>query len=100
MADMPVVDDWDAYMDVTKVAALGKIDSDDFLVNRTFGTDLRIINTSEVGDVRNRCQEFVVRLVDAILSLHVAIFISVFNVFAVSCFWKETTVVLLDFLES
>ena len=67
---MPVLTDWDAYMDASKVAALGKIDSEDFFANHTFGDKLMHANTGEVCDVRNRCRDFMNHFVDAILSLH------------------------------
>ena len=67
---MPVLTDWDAYMDSSKVAALSKIDADAFLVNHPFGDVLRRANTGEVRDIRNRCLAFMDHLVDAILSLH------------------------------
>ena len=67
---MPVLTDWDAYMDSSRVAALGKIDANDFLDNQPFGDALRRANTGEVRDVRNRCLDFMDHLVDAILSLH------------------------------
>ena len=66
---MPVLSDWDAYMDSSKVADLGKIDVF-FLANHPFGDALRRANTGEVRDVRSRCLDFMDHLVDAILSLH------------------------------
>ena len=70
VADMPVLSDWDAYMDSSKVAVLGKIYVKDFLANHPFGDALRRANTGEVRDVRSRCLDFMNHLVDAILSLH------------------------------
>ena len=70
MADMPVLSDWDAYMDSSKLAALGKIDVDDFLANHPFGDLLKRANTGEVRDIRSHCLDFMDHLVDAILSLH------------------------------
>ena len=55
VADLPVLSDWDAYMDSSRVAALGKIDVDDFLANHPFGDALRRAYTGEVRDVRSRC---------------------------------------------
>ena len=63
VADMPVLDDWDTNLDVAKVAALGKVDTDGFLVIRLFGTELRRANTGKVRDIRSRCREFGDRLV-------------------------------------
>ena len=62
---MPVLPNWDGLMDISKVAALSNIDSDDFLANHPFGA-----KTGEVRGVRNRCRDFMDHLVDAILSLN------------------------------
>ena len=59
-------------MNASNVASLGKVETPDFLVNNPFGVELMRSNTSEECDFRNhRWQEFVVRLVNIILSLHV-----------------------------
>ena len=73
IADMPVLSDWKAYMDSSELAALDKIDVDDFLANHPFGDSLRRANTGEVRDIRSRCLDFIDYLVDAILSLHLVI---------------------------
>ena len=67
---MPELNDWDAYMDSPKIAAFGKADSADFLVNHSFGEELRKSSTQELCEFRRRCQEFMDRLVEVILSLH------------------------------
>ena len=69
LSDIPELNDWDAYMDSTKIATLGKVDSADFLVNHSFGEELRRSNTQELCEFRLRCQEFMDRLVEVILSL-------------------------------
>ena len=57
-------------MDSSKLAALGKIDVDDFLANHPFGDSLGRANTGEVRDIRSRCLELIDHLMDAFLSLH------------------------------
>ena len=67
---MPELNDWDAYMDSPKIAAFGKAGSADFLVNHSFGEEMRRSSTQELCEFRRRCQEFMDRLVEVILSLH------------------------------
>ena len=70
LSDMPELNDWDAYLDSPKIAAFGKADSADFLVNHSFGEELRRSSTQELCEFRRRCQELMDRLVEVILSLH------------------------------
>ena len=58
-------------MDSSKLESFEKISSDDFLTNHEFGAELHRSSTSEVCEFRNRCREFVDRLVDVILSQQV-----------------------------
>ena len=58
-------------MDSSKLESFEKISSDDFLTNHEFGAELHRSSTGEVCEFRNRCREFVDRLVDVILSQQV-----------------------------
>ena len=61
-------------MDPSKLDSIEKISSDDFLVNNDFGVELHRSNTSGACEFRNRCREFVDRLVDVILNQQLASF--------------------------
>ena len=71
VSSLPPLDEWDSYIDSSKSHAFEKISSDDFLNNYEFGVELHRSNTSEVCEFRNRCREFVDRLVDVILGQQV-----------------------------
>ena len=58
-------------MDSSKLESFEKISSDDFLTNHELGAELHRSSTSEVCEFRNRCREFVDRLVDVFLSQQV-----------------------------
>ena len=102
LSDMPELNDWDAYMDSPKIAAFGKVDSADFLVNHSFGEELRRSNTQELCEFRRRCQEFMDRLVEVVLFLHLvsAEFYQGIYCLVPSCWWRGTTVTFLIFLRS
>ena len=68
---MPALNDWESHMDPSKLQAFEKISTDDFLHNYEFGAELHRSNTSEAREFRNRCREFVDRLVDVILEQQV-----------------------------
>ena len=67
LADLPELNDWAAYMDPEKIKAFKKIDTADFLLNYEFGEELQRGTTGELKEFRNRCREFMDRLVDVLL---------------------------------
>ena len=71
VSGLPQMDDWEAYMDPSKLKDLEKISSEDFLKSYEFGTELHRANTGELREFRNRCREFVDHLVDVILAQQV-----------------------------
>ena len=71
LSSLPPLDDWESYMDSSKLESFEKISSDDFLTNHEFGAELHRSSTSEVCEFRIRSREFVDRLVDVILSQQV-----------------------------
>ena len=71
VSGLPQMDDWEAYMDPSKLKNLEKISSEDFLKSYEFGTELHRANTGELCEFRNRCREFVDHLVDVILAQQV-----------------------------
>ena len=71
LSSLPPLDEWESYMDSSKLDSFEKVSSDDFLNNYEFGVALHRSNTSQVCEFRNRCREFVDRLVDVILSMQV-----------------------------
>ena len=58
-------------MEPSKLDAFEKTSSDDFLKNHEFGVELHRSNTDVMCEFRNRCREFVDRLVDVILGQQV-----------------------------
>ena len=58
-------------MEPSKLDSLEKVSSDDFLKNHEFGVELHRSNTDVVCEFRNRCREFVDRLVDVIVGQQV-----------------------------
>ena len=54
-------------MDVTKIEKFKKIDTTDFLLSHDFGEELQRGKTGEMQEFRNRCREFMDRLVDVLL---------------------------------
>ena len=58
-------------MEPSKLDAFEKTSSDDFLKNHEFGVELHGTNTDMMCEFRNRCREFVDRLVDVILGQQV-----------------------------
>ena len=64
---LPELHDWEAYMDVSKIEAFKKIDTADFLLSHDFGEELQRGKTGEMQEFRNRCREFMDRLVDVLL---------------------------------
>ena len=58
-------------MEPSKLDSFEKISSDDFLKNHEFGVELHRSNTDVMCEFRNRCREFVDRLVDVILGQQV-----------------------------
>ena len=71
LSSLTPLDDWESYMDSSKLDSFRRVSSDDFLNNHEFGVELHRSNTGEVCEFRNRCREFVDRLVDVILSQQV-----------------------------
>ena len=67
LSSLPELNDWAAYMDTEKVASFKKIDTADFLLNHEFGVELQRGTTGELTEFRNRCREFMDRLVDVLL---------------------------------
>ena len=67
MADLPELNDWAVYMDSEKIKAFKKIDSANFLLNYEFGEELQRGTTGELKEFRNRCRDFMDRLVDVLL---------------------------------
>ena len=64
---LPELHDWETYMDVSKIEAFKKIDTADFLLSHDFGEELQRGKTGEMQEFRNRCREFMDRLVDVLL---------------------------------
>ena len=58
-------------MEPNKLQAFEKVSTDDFLQSYEFGAELHRSNTDEAREFRNRCREFVDRLVDVILGQQV-----------------------------
>ena len=71
VSELPELNDWAAYMDASKIECFKKIDSSDFLLNYEFGEELQRGTTGELQEFRNRCREFMDRLVDVILECYV-----------------------------
>ena len=67
VTDLPELNDWAAYMDSEKIKAFRKIDTANFLLNYEFGEELQRGSTGELKEFRNRCREFMDRLVDVLL---------------------------------
>ena len=67
ISGLPELHDWEAYMDVSKIETLKKIDTADFLLSHDFGEELQRGKTGEMQEFRNRCREFMDRLVDVLL---------------------------------
>ena len=67
ISSLPELHDWEAYMDVSKIEAFKKIDTADFLLSQDFGEELQRGKTGEMQEFRNRCREFMDRLVDVLL---------------------------------
>ena len=67
---MPNMNNWDAYMSVEKVASIDEVSTDDFLNCHEFGEELRCCGTGSARECLNRSREFIDRLVDLILELH------------------------------
>ena len=67
LSSLPELNDWAAYMDTEKIASFKKIDTADFLLSHTFGEELQRGTTDELKEFRNRCREFMDRLVDVLL---------------------------------
>ena len=67
LSGLPDLHDWEAYMDVSKVETFKKVDTADFLLNHSFGEELQRGKTGEMQEFRNRCREFMDRLVDVLL---------------------------------
>ena len=67
ISGLPELHDWEAYLDVSKVEAFKKIDTADFLLSHDFDEELQRGKTGEMQEFRNRCQEFMDRLVDVLL---------------------------------
>ena len=71
VSDLPELHDWAAFMDSSKIAAFKKVDTADFLLNYEFGMELQRGTTGELREFRNRCREFMDRLVDVLLECNV-----------------------------
>ena len=71
VSSLPALNDWESYMEPSKLQAFEKVSTDDFLQNYEFGAELHRSNTDEAREFRNRCREFVDRLVDVILGQQV-----------------------------
>ena len=67
LSSLPELNDWAAYMDTEKIASFKKIDTADFLLSHEFGVELQRGSTGELTEFRNRCREFMDRLVDVLL---------------------------------
>ena len=67
LTDLPELNDWTAYMDSEKIKVFRKIDTASFLLNYEFGEELQRGSTGELKEFRNRCREFMDRLVDVLL---------------------------------
>ena len=67
LTDLPELNDWAAYMDSEKIKEFRKIDTASFLLNYEFGEELQRGSTGELKEFRNRCREFMDRLVDVLL---------------------------------
>ena len=63
------MNDWDSYMIVDKVAKIDKMSAADFLMNESFGIELRQSRSSEASGFPNQSREFVECLIDGILGL-------------------------------
>ena len=67
LSELPDLHDWEAYMDVTKIEKFKNINTTDFLLSHDFGEELQRGKTGEMQEFRNRCGEFMDRLVDVLL---------------------------------
>ena len=59
VSSLPALNDWESYMEPSKLQAFEKVSTDDFLQNYEFGAELHRSNTGEAREFRNRCREFV-----------------------------------------
>ena len=48
LSELPALHNWEAYMDVTKIEKLKKIDTADFLLSHNFGEELQRRKTGEM----------------------------------------------------
>ena len=71
VSSLSALNDWESYMEPSKLQAFEKVSTDDFLQSYEFGAELHRSNTDEAREFRNRCREFVDRLVDVILGQQV-----------------------------
>ena len=94
VSSLPPLNDWDSYMEPSKLDAFEKASSDDSLKNHEFGVELHRSNTDVMCEFRNRCREFVDRLVDVILGQQVVSsdFLQGCIAFAPNCSSKVTIV--------
>ena len=67
LSSLPELNDWAAYMDTENIASFKKIDTADSLLSHEFGKELQRGTTGELKEFRNRCREFMDRLVDVFL---------------------------------
>ena len=63
------MNDWESYMSIDKLTTIGKVGTDSFLSNDSFGVELRQSKSSEAAEFLNQSREFVDCLIDAILGL-------------------------------
>ena len=71
VSSLSALNDWESYMEPSKLQAFEKVSTDDFLQSYDFGAELHRSNTDEAREFRNRCRAFVDRLVDVILGQQV-----------------------------
>ena len=63
LSSLPAIHDWDAYMDVEKVASFPVAPIDEFLAHCDYGKYLLSSKASEMPKFCGRCREFIDRLV-------------------------------------
>ena len=67
------LNDWAAYMDSSKIEPFSKIDTADILLNHEIGEELQRGTTGDLQESRNRCREFMDRLVDVLLGCNLVV---------------------------
>ena len=72
VASLPSINEWEEYMDVTKLPQYDMVPAAEFLQDYDFGAVLRAFKGSEGRDFQDRCREFIDRFVELILTQQAA----------------------------